>query len=743
MAAGALKPFLRGAFPVFLLLASLLTVLHLMSSAVQNSATLSRLFIPLLVLSVAGLVLLLALVTYNLVRLGLQSRRREAGSRLTGRMVAMFVVLSLLPVSVVYYYSLVFLLRGIDSWFDVQIDEAMQDALSLSQASLDLHKRVRLKQTERMIGEVSDSSAAAMALSLGELRARYDAQELTLMDLGGGVIGSSLESPAELVPDMPHSTVIQQVRNGENFVGLALPEEGELLRVRVVVADPDGRPLMMQALFTTSVQMTELSERVQKSYTRYKELAFLRGSLKFSFTLTLTLVLMFTLLSAVWAAFFSARRLVAPIRDIAAGTRAVAEGNYDQRVPLPRAQDELGFLVASFNTMTRRIAQARDEAERSRHEVEAQRTYLQTVLDRLLSGVIVVEDDLRLRIANQAAHQLLRVDLGAYLGHPVEQLGRDAPELSQFVDSLRGALAEAGADWREEITVYRAEGRQVLLCRSTRLAGAEGQGSGHVLVFDDITALIKAQRDAAWGEVARRLAHEIKNPLTPIQLAAERLRHKYLSRLPPEEAAVLDRSTHTIIQQVEAMKGMVNAFSDYARPPHMETKPLELDQLVSEIMDLYGPEGRGPVVEVHTGSQGALIEADPARLRQVIHNLVKNAQEAIGQTPGGWIRVSTWEREEGGCHFVEVRVEDNGPGFGEGLLSQSFEPYVTTKSKGTGLGLAIVKKIVEEHGGMISAHNRAGGGGCVVLRLPRVVSADSEGRPCLPLEALQPRSTDP
>jgi nitrogen fixation/metabolism regulation signal transduction histidine kinase len=365
------------------------------------------------------------------------------------------------------------------------------------------------------------------------------------------------------------------------------------------------------------------------------------------------------------------------------------------------------------------------------------------VLDRLLSGVVVVGRNLHLRIANQAAHQILRVDLNAYLDRPVSDLGRDSRELTQLVDALSSALAEASADWREEITVLRAEGRQVLLCRSTYLAGCEAEGGGHVLVFDDITALIQAQRDAAWGEVARRLAHEIKNPLTPIQLAAERLRHKYLSRLPPEEAAVLDRSTHTIVQQVVALKEMVNAFSDYARPPQMQSKPLELDQLVSEIMDLYAaPAGAGPRVEVRLGAPGALIEADPARLRQVIHNLVKNAQEAVGRTSGGWIGISSSQREEAGCHFVEVRLEDNGPGFREGMLSQSFEPYVTTKSKGTGLGLAIVKKIVEEHGGMITAHNRVEGGGCVVLRLPRVAAFADKGRPCVPMEPPRPRSVE-
>ncbi len=741
MAADPVTPFRRRALPVLLLLASLLVVLHLMSSAVQNSATLSRLFIPLLMFSVAGLVVLVVLIVFNLVRLVGQFRRREPGSRLTGRMVAMFVLLSVLPVTVVYYYSLVFLLRGIDSWFDVQIDQAMNDALSLAQASLDLHKRVLLRQTERMISEVSGASEAAMTLSLGELRTRFGAQQVTLMDSSGNIIGSSLESPAELVPDMPHSTVIHQVRNGENYVGLAPGDKEDLLQVRVVVADPDGRPLMLQALYTTSAPITQYSERVQEAYTRYKELAFLRGSLKFSFTLTLSLVLLFSLLSAVWAAFSSARRLVAPIRDIAAGTRAVADGHYDQQLPLPRAHDELGSLVASFNTMTRRIALARDEADRSQREVEAQRAYLQTVLSRLLSGVMVFSADLRLRIANQAAHQILKLDLEPFLGAPLEQLGEASAQVRQFVDLLRPALQDSASEWREELSLYGSDGRQVLLCRSTPLSVPQDESAGHVLVFDDITTLIKAQRDAAWGEVARRLAHEIKNPLTPIQLAAERLRRKYLARLPAAEAKVLDRATNTIVHQVEAMKEMVNAFSDYAKPPQMRPEPVEIDRLLSDIMELYAPGEGGPEVAVSFGAPGALVQADPGRLRQVIHNLVKNAQEAIAERPGGRIDMATRLREEQDCWFVEISVEDNGPGFDEELLSHYFEPYITTKTKGTGLGLAIVKKIIEEHGGMISAHNRAGGGGCLLIRLPQALPATSGKGACVPETLARTRRT--
>ncbi len=702
-----------------LLLVSLLVSLHLMSSAVQNTEELSQFFVPLLLFNIAGLVVLVGLILFNLIRLISQYRRKAAGSRLTIRMVVLFVALSLVPVMVVYYYSLEFLLRGIDSWFDVQIDEAMEEVLELSRASLDLHKRARLKQTEQVLAELTANyeSETAMALSMGNLREEYGASEMVLMTFAGRVLATSNIDPTILAPHRPDNSIVQQVRDGVNFVGLSTSEEPELL-VRAVVADQSGRSLMLQALYPTSATLTSLSEKVQNAYSHYKELAYLRKSLKFSFTLTLSLVMLFGMLFAVWAAFLSARRLVAPITNIAEGTRAVAAGNYGKQLPVPKDRDELAFLVTSFNAMTRRIAQARDQAAQSQRQVESQRAYLETVLGRLSSGVIAFDDALCLRTANHAAHQILKVDLEPFISRPLKELAGVSPRLEQFVDAIHAPLSSEGGEWREEIALFGTDGRQVLLCRNTPLSRPAGELSGQVLVFDDITALIRAQREAAWGEVARRLAHEIKNPLTPIQLSAERLRHKFLEQMNEKDARVLDRATHTIVAQVDALKEMVNAFSDYARPPQMKTQPIRIDELVAEVLELY----RGADSEVKLTWQlhapEARIEADPVRLRQVIHNLVKNALEAVAERTPATVEVCTQEQQVADCGFVELAVTDNGPGFSPDILDRLFEPYVTTKTKGTGLGLAIVKKIVEEHSGMIRAENPPEGGGRVVLRLP-------------------------
>ncbi len=479
------------------------------------------------------------------------------------------------------------------------------------------------------------------------------------------------------------------------------------------------------ALFPTSERVGKLSDKLELAYNRYKELSYLRQSLKRNFSLTLFLVLMFGVLSAVWLAFFTARRLVAPITNIAAGTRAVADGDYDRQLPVPRHADELAFLVASFNAMTRRIAQARDQADRSQREVEGQRAYLETVLDRLSSGVLTFDATHKLRTANPAAAKILGAELQQMTGMPLQSMAVKSKVLRQFVDALRQPLMVTQEEWRGELTLSGTGGRKILICRVTPFAQPNGR-KGHIVLLEDVTALISAQRDAAWGEVARRLAHEIKNPLTPIQLSAERLRRKYMKTMPVEDAKVLDRATHTIVQQVEAMKTMVNDFSEYARPPKIELKVLEADHLIDEVVDLYRGGDKALDFKAELTAPGAMVEVDPLRVRQMVHNLVKNAQEAVaGQPEDGMVRVITHRVSQDDRSFYELRVQDNGPGFDQEMLQHLFEPYVTTKYKGTGLGLAIVKKIVEEHGGNIWAENCASGA-CLIVQFPMLDEAEGK-----------------
>jgi nitrogen fixation/metabolism regulation signal transduction histidine kinase len=481
-----------------------------------------------------------------------------------------------------------------------------------------------------------------------------------------------------------------------------------------------------------SERFSELAEGVQSAYTRYNELTYLRTPLKFSYTLTLSIVLVLSLLTAIWAAFHSARRLVAPVRDLAEATHAVAEGDYSKRLAVA-SEDELGFLVRSFNDMTRRLARSRKEAHQVRQQIEDQRAYLEAVLANLSSGVISMGADSVLRAVNRTAQQNLDIDIKRYLGRELSALAADYVFLGPFIDVIMRHRRQGDKSWQEEVSLFGKNGRQVLMCRGTVLEGADRSGDGLVLVFDDVTALIQAQRDAAWGEVARRLAHEIKNPLTPIQLSAERLRRRYLGRMDAGEADVLDRATHTIVNQVDAMKKMVDAFSEYARVPHTSMKPMDLNRLVREVLDLYRSSELNARVLEQLTSGNTWIEGDSGQLRQLLHNLLKNAFEAVRDVPDAYIAITTRIVDEDGIRQLELCIDDNGPGIEPGVLENIFEPYVSTKPRGSGLGMAIVKKIVEEHGGTISAGSSAEGGAQIRIRLLLsggvAQDADSPSRP--------------
>jgi len=415
----------------------------------------------------------------------------------------------------------------------------------------------------------------------------------------------------------------------------------------------------------------------------------------------------------VWAAFFSARRLVEPIGILAEGTRAVAEGDYSQRLPVT-SEDELGFLVRSFNDMTRRLSKARDQARSSQQEVEGQRTYLETVLGSLSSGVLSISASGELRTVNEAACQILGIDLSDQLGHTLDRISQRYAFLEPLFSLVQRHYEEQQPDWKEQVELFDSAGRRVLLCRSTALPVSEELNGGQVLVFDDVTDLIRAQRDAAWGDVARRLAHEIKNPLTPIQLSAERLRRKYLEGMSGKEAEIMDRATRTIVQQVETLKEMVNAFSDYARAPMLQLTPLNLYELLRDVADLY----TGSRLHIHLDlvEPVPMLNGDAGRLRQLLHNLFRNALEAVRDQPRGELLVQARWTLDAGERYIDLSFEDNGSGFSGEVLERLFEPYVTTKTRGTGLGLAIVKKIVEEHNGQIRAQNTAQHHACIELR---------------------------
>ena len=710
----------QGAGPIVALGLILLGSTYLMSNATQDSARFGELYSALLAINAVALIGLGALIARNLYHLLHQARERRPGARLTVRMVIVFVVLSVTPVTIVYYFSLQFLHRGIDSWFDVRIERALDDALDLSRTALGVRMRELLAQTARIASDLEPFTDEQAVGALDDARRLSGASELTLIGANGRIVGSSNTDPTSVVPSRPDDTILLQARGAGDYIGLDdIGDRG--LHVQIVMSVPShettGEPRLLQALFPVTERMDALADSVESASAKYRELSYLRKPLKLSFTLTLSIVLLVSLFTAVYAAFRSARRMVAPLQDLSEGTKAVAGGDYETQLP-SAARDEIGFLVASFNEMTRQLKRAHDETRASQLLVEAQRAYLETVLRRLSTGVLTLGGDRRLVTANHAATEILGVDLDAMIGATLDTLADRHPDLAPLVHNLLERFGQGTAqgqrEGREEVGVATPQGRRTLVCSTASLAGGEGD----VIVFDDVTEFIRAQRSAAWSEVARRLAHEIKNPLTPIQLAAERLRHKYLHKVQSIDAAQMDRLTRTIVQQVESMKEMVNAFSDYARTPAMRQVSIDLNALVLDVVELYRTASPAVRFETRLGRPLPAVHADPDRLRQVLHNLLKNAVEACGGGEAPWVRTQT---RPGGAHdeaMVELSVHDSGAGFRDDVVDRIFEPYVTSKPKGTGLGLAIAKKIVEEHGGAVSGRNAPGGGARITVLLP-------------------------
>lgn len=702
------------------LFACMLASLLMMSNALRDSSQFSRLYPGLLIFTTVGLFALVTLIFLNLRHLIYQRRKHIPGTRMTVRMIAMFTALSVTPVLIVYLFSIDFLHRGIDNWFDLRVEQALDDSLKLSRLSLDIRMRELLKQTEEMTEEISEISDAEMPFEIDEFRTRTNAREITLLNRNGGIITSSSEDTTSVIPDRPSDTIILQLQQGGSYTGLDNAINTGL-HIRVVINVPsasvsnDSR--IIQALYPISDEVNSLTNSIQTSYIKYTELSYLREQLKLSFVLILTLVLLFSIFATVWTAFYFSKKHVAPIRDMAEGTRAIAEGDYHTQIPVT-SNDELGFLVASFNEMTQKIAHARDAASHSQTEAETQQAYLEAVLGRLSSGVLVFDQNKILRTSNLSAGQILGIPIDSVTSESINKICLQY----NYLEPLRETIQTHGntdQDWREQITLFGNSGRQILMCSGTPHSLTKNESEGYIIVFDDITELIQGQKNAAWSEMALRLAHEIKNPLTPIQLAAERLRHKYLHSMDPADADILDRLTNTIVQQVDTMKDMVNTFSDYARTPEIKAQAMDINALINEVLDLFTSLDQKTEIKLNLERDLPLVNADVSRLRQVFNNLLKNAFDACENNNNSVLNIASQRISKAGTEYVEILIKDSGSGIESDIMAHIFEPYVTTKTKGTGLGLAIVKKIIEEHNGVVWLENNQDNPGVsAIIRLP-------------------------
>jgi nitrogen fixation/metabolism regulation signal transduction histidine kinase len=715
MAFQLIRGLSSGTAPYFSLALLLLILAYMLSAATQDTSRLSDLFLYIFGLGLVCLLLLAGILARGLYRLYRDFKRKAPGSRLTLKLVSLFVLLIVGSTSIVYGFSVHFLQRGINSWFDVKVEQALEDSLELSRNAFGIRMRTLLRQTRMMAGVLSELPDARLTNSLRELVQLSGALEISIWNMQGRLVVSSIENPAIIIPNAPDESIVRRLQQGEDYIGLD-PAANDELQLRAAVMLPRKSILAeeryLHVAFPVNDHLSSLGKNVQDAYTDYKELSYLRKPLVTIFTLTLSLIVFLTMLASIWFAVWISRRMVQPLQELAEGTQAVASGNYNMQLTAS-GHDEIGFLVRSFNQMTQRLTQARNASDRSHRLLEQQTSYLTTVLGSLSSGVITIDNDLYLRTANLASSQILGVNLQQRLESSLDALAKLNDNLHSFALLIQNYTFKSVA-WQQQIELQQTKGRQTLMCHGTPLPGE----TGWVIVFDDITALLQAQRNAAWGEVARRLAHEIKNPLTPIQLSAERLQHKYASLVPPDQTETLQKLTDTIVQQVEAMKDMVNEFSDYARSPGLQFETVSIGELLREVLTLYQSHSNHQFILLNSPTE-IRIKLDKNRMRQVFHNLLKNAIEASEEAGKPVdIAISYHIIVQQHMPWLEITFHDQGPGLPQNMVDKLFEPYATTKIKGTGLGLAIVKKIIEEHGGDVWAENLNPEGAGIIIRLP-------------------------
>ncbi len=675
-------------------------LLFLLASASANTALFAENYPWLLAINGIAAVAMVVLVGLKLRRLRRDFRNGVFGSRLKSRLLLMLSLMAVLPGALVYGVSMQFAVKSIDSWFDVRVDAALEGGLNLGRSVLDTLQAELLEKARGAALDLGDDAFVSPS-RLNRVREQAGAQSATLMTLSGQVLGSSSGELGNLLPSVPAPSQLRAARSGR---GLALigEAEGGGLMVRALAPVSGGglnvEPRILQLTLAVPLSIAKSAESVEAAHRDYQELQLGRVGLKRIYTLTLTLALLLALFAAIALAFFLAERLARPLLILAEGTQAVASGDYTPRATV-EASDELGVLTHSFNSMTHQLSEARAQAEHHRLEMEAAQAYLESVLANLSAGVLAFDMRFRLRAANRGATAILGDDLAGF-----EQMRlQEWPRHETLAGAILGGFARRGDEWQEQLEIARPDGMpQALLVRGTALPA--GGGGGYVVVFDDITRLIAAQRSAAWGEVAQRLAHEIKNPLTPIQLSAERLQIKLADQLTGASRELLDRATQTIVNQVEAMKNMVNDFRDYARTPLPQLAPVDLQALLGEILGLY-ENSAAAIAAPPAPTFVPPVLADANQLRQVLHNVLTNAQDALGGVAEARITIAVVQD----AARARLTIKDNGPGFPPQILSRAFEPYVTTKSKGTGLGLAIVKKIVDDHGGEIRLANNNGG----------------------------------
>ena len=721
---------------IFVCIAVGVALIALLFRASSNNEFFAEHYPWLFALGIALTVGLLLLIGYQIYLLVKKLRGRVFGSKLTLRLMMVFALMAIIPGGLVYAISVQFLSRSIDSWFDVPVDKALESAVNLGKSVLDtaLTDTLRKGREAAMRLAARDAVSSSKITKLGavspsdvemlrQLRLHYSFDEMTLFAVDGRPIASAslTGNRAPIFVDKPTT---EELREAIKKASIKMTEtvSDRIIYSRVLIRMPtseaEAAAQVLQVVLAIPANQVADAKIVENGFNDYLKLGLQREGLKRLFALTLTLALLLTLFSAIALSFFLSEKLSAPLSALAESTRAIAKGDFTKLNPV-KSRDEFGVLTQSFNTMTRQLGEASDVVARKQQELENANTYLESILAHLTSGVMTLDERLYVNTINSNAERMLGFNHHALRGLKLPEWGETQPQLQPLIEEITKQLAAPRDKPRERQIAYEGPlGRRTLLVRATKLPATID--SGFVFVFDDITDLIQAQREAAWGEVARRLAHEIKNPLTPIQLSAERLQMKLAGKLPTAEQDILLRSTNTIVAQVGALKGMVDDFSLYSRSSRLKPAMLSLNELARDVLVLY--ESVMVVLDIQLADNLPMISADPALLRQVIHNLIQNALDACASAVAPRITIATKLIGERVC----LTVEDNGSGIRDDVKTRIFEPYVTTKPKGTGLGLAIVKKIIDEHRGTIIVTNVKPTGARVEIELQQQFVALSE-----------------
>ena len=692
-------------------------LLFLLSKASSSSEFISgSSYTIVLILSGFFILSLIAIIANQIKKLFRNIKKDVMGSRLSMRLVISFTLMAVIPGLIVYLVSVNFLTRSIESWFNVKVESALDGGLKLGQKALDIMLTDLELKAERMALSLSSLPATSQYAALSDLREKTGVQDATIISDQGKIIAVSSNDAESFLPALP--TLIQLKQAENNIYGKIEPITNKGLYLRVLApingTSVSNERLILQILQPVPNSLSTLAESVQDVFQDYQKLSYSRDSLKLIFSITLTLVLILAILTAVAIGFLLSRKLSEPLALLAEGTKKIAKGNFKTMLP-EKGKDELGVLVRSFNSMTRQLDQATQTSENNQIRLESARSYLETVLAHLSSGVIVINDAMEIKSFNIAASKILQVDLSKNKDQLLTSISNKNKLLKDFVVSIQEEIKTSNRKMQPEIIkqfeIRYEKNNQVLSLQITTLP--QNKVNNYVLMIDDITMMIQAQRNAAWSEVARRLAHEIKNPLTPIQLSAERIKHKLGSKLNKDDTEILDKAVSTIVNQVDAMKTMVNEFSEYARAPKLNLESTDINETIIEISHLFENSG----IKITTNLLKGLpkIKVDANMMRQVLINLIQNAQDAmVSNTKKPSIKINTNKYK----NYLVLSIEDNGPGFSEDILKKAFEPYVTTKSHGTGLGLAIVKKIIEEHEGIIVVENIKSGGAHINIQLP-------------------------